>query len=103
MGAIFTRPELVVQPGAAQLGAFVLVLAGTVGLVVALQGRFADGRGADLLIRAGLVAASLVTLGHRDDMVAGAATLVTAGLVVYWVLRARNRLAVYREADAPAG
>ena len=103
MGAIFTRPELVVQPGVAQLGAFVLVLAGTVGLVFALQGRFADGRGADLLIRTGLAAASLVVLAHRDDMVAGAATLVTAGLVVYWVLRARNRLAIYREAGAPAG
>ena len=103
MGAIFTRPELVVRPGAAQLGAFVLVLAGTVGLVFALQGRFADGRGADGLLRAALGAASLVTLAHRDDVVAGAAMLVTAGLVVYWVLRARNRLAVYREADAPAG
>jgi len=103
MGAIFTRPELVVQPGAAQLGAFVLVLAGTVGLVFALQGRFADGRGADVLLRAALAAAALVTLGHRDDVVAGAATVVTAGLVAYWMLRARNRLAVYREADAPAG
>ena len=103
MGAIFTRPELVVQPGAAQLGAFVLVLAGTVGLVFALQGRFADGRGPDLLIRAALAAAALVTLAHRDDMAAGAASLVTAGLVGYWVLRARNRLAVYREAGAPAG
>jgi TRAP transporter 4TM/12TM fusion protein len=103
MGAIFTRPELVVQPGAAQLGAFGFVLTGTVGLVFALQGRFADARGADLLVRAGLVAASLVTLAHRDDMVAGAATLVTAGLVAYWVLRARNRLAVYRAAGVPAG
>jgi TRAP-type uncharacterized transport system fused permease subunit len=102
MGAIFTRPELVVRPGAAQLGAFVLVLAGTIGLVFALQGRFADGRGADLLLRAGLAAASLVTLAHRDDLVAGAATVVTSALVAYWVLRARNRLAAYREADAPA-
>jgi TRAP transporter 4TM/12TM fusion protein len=103
MGAVFTRPELVVQPGAAQLGAFALVLTGTVGLVFALQGRFADGRGADLLIRTALAAAALVTLAHRDDMVAGVATLLTAGLVGYWVLRARNRLAVYREAGAPAG
>ncbi|HUP34458.1 MAG TPA: TRAP transporter large permease subunit [Candidatus Limnocylindria bacterium] len=103
MGAVFTRPELVVQPGAAQLGAFALVLTGTVGLVFALQGRFADGRGADLLIRTVLAAAALVTLAHRDDMVAGVATLLTAGLVGYWVFRARNRLAVYREAGAPAG
>jgi TRAP-type uncharacterized transport system fused permease subunit len=103
MGAIFTRPELVVQPGVAQLGAFVLVLAGTVGLVFALQGRFADGRGTDMLLRAALVTASLVTLAHRDDVVAGAATIVTVGLVVYWMRRARNRLVVYRAADAPAG
>ena len=103
MGAIFTRPELVVRPGAAQLGAFVLVLAGTVGLVFALQGRFADGRGTDTLLRAALVTASLVTLAHRDDVVAGAATIVTGGLVVYWMRRARNRLVVYRAADAPAG
>jgi TRAP-type uncharacterized transport system fused permease subunit len=103
MGAIFTRPELVVQPGAAQLGAFVFVLAGTVGLVFALQGRFADGRGADLLIRAGLGAAALVTLTHRDNTIAAATTLLTAAFVVYWILRARNRLAVYREAGAPAG
>ncbi|MGH7391017.1 MAG: TRAP transporter permease [Candidatus Rokuibacteriota bacterium] len=105
MVAIFTRPELVVQPGVAQLGAFVLVMIGTVGLVFALQGRFADGRGADALLRAILAAASLVVIGHRDDVVAGAAMVMTAALVAYWVLRARNRLAVYRlqEADAPAG
>ncbi|HET9489065.1 MAG TPA: TRAP transporter large permease subunit [Methylomirabilota bacterium] len=105
MGAIFTRPELVVDPGIAQLGAFVLVLAGTVGLVFAVQGRFADGRGADLTLRVILAAAALAAIGHRDGMVVTAAVLVIAGFFAYWVLRARGRLAIYRarEADAPAG
>jgi hypothetical protein len=55
-----------------------------------------------VVLRAALAASSLVTLGHRDDVVAGAAMLATAGPVVYWMLRARNRLAVYREVGAPA-
>ena len=86
-------------------GAFVLVLAGTVGLVFAVQGRFADGRGADLTLRVILAAAALAAIGHRDGMVVTAAVLVIAGFFAYWVLRARGRLAIYRarEADAPAG
>jgi TRAP transporter 4TM/12TM fusion protein len=102
MGAIFTRPELVVRPGVAQLGAFVLVLVGTVGLVFALQGRFADASGLDGTLRAVLGAASLVALAHGSDLVAAVAAAVAAGLVVYWLRSARNRLAVYRlrESDA---
>jgi TRAP-type uncharacterized transport system fused permease subunit len=105
MGAIFMRPELVVQPGVAQLGAFVLVLAGTLGLVFTLQSRFAEGRAGDLLLRGVLAIAALTALGHRDDVVAGAAMLVVVGLLAYWVVRARHRLTIYRPraADAPAG
>ena len=105
MGAIFTRPELVVQPGAAQLGAFALVLAGTVGLVFTVQSRFAEGRAGDILLRIVLGVVSLAAIGHRDDLVATAAALVIVAFLAYWMLRARNRLTIYRtrEADAPAG
>jgi TRAP transporter 4TM/12TM fusion protein len=105
MGAIFTRPELVVQPGAAQLGAFVLVLAGTVGLVFTVQSHFAEGRTGDLLLRGILGLAALLAIGHRDDLVATAATLVIAAFLAYWMVRVRHRLTIYRPraADAPAG
>jgi hypothetical protein len=81
------------------------VLVATVGLIFASQARFADARGADVLLRAALAAASLVVLGHRHGLVAALAVAVAAGLVVYWLRHARTRLAAYRlqAADAPAG
>ena len=80
--AVFTRPELVLEPGVAQLAAIVLVSTGTLGTIFGLQGQFHGRPGIDRLLRALLVILSMVTLLHPENTVATvAATLVLVGLV----------------------
>jgi TRAP-type uncharacterized transport system fused permease subunit len=75
MGAVFTRPGLVVEPGWAQLPAFGLVLVGTLALSFVFQGRFDVAPPLDIALRAGLALLALTTIFHPDD---GTATVFAA-------------------------
>lgn len=90
MAGVFTRPELVLEPGVAQIGAMLLILTATVGITFAIQARFADRRGVDRLLRLVLAAISLVVLLHPDRQVATLAGVLVGLFVAYWVLRRRN-------------
>ena len=94
MAGVFARPALVVDPGLAQLGAALLVLAATVGLAFSLQARFSDRRGRDLAARTGLALLSLGALLSPAEEVAALAALLVAAGVGYWLLYRRNRAAV---------
>jgi TRAP transporter 4TM/12TM fusion protein len=108
--AIFTRPEMVVDPGWAQVGATVLVFIGTSGVAFALFGRFMESRPPDIVLRVLLAAVSFVVMflpgsasgekalfALRDiellgmqvsaDAVLLTAAAVTVAAVVYGVLR----------------
>jgi TRAP transporter 4TM/12TM fusion protein len=98
MAGVFTRPELVLEPGLAQIGAMLLILAATVGVTFSLQARFVDHRGVDLLLRIVLAAIALVVLLHPDQQVAILACIPVGLYVGYWVLRRRNAPAVARAA-----
>jgi TRAP transporter 4TM/12TM fusion protein len=89
MAAVFSRPELVREPGFAQLGAAGLVLAATVGFSFAIQARFSARPGLDLAARVALAAAALVVLFHPDARVAVLACLPIALLAGYWLFRRR--------------
>jgi TRAP transporter 4TM/12TM fusion protein len=93
MGAVFTRPGLVVEPGWAQLPAFGLVLVGTLALSFVFQGRFDVALPIDIALRAGLALLAAATLFHPDDataaMFASATLLMTA--VGMWRFRGRTR------------
>jgi TRAP transporter 4TM/12TM fusion protein len=90
MAGVFTRPELVLEPGLAQIGAMILILTATIGVTFAIQAQFSANRGFDLMLRTVLAAAALVVLLHPDRDVAWL-TCVPIGVVVgYWVLRRRN-------------
>jgi TRAP transporter 4TM/12TM fusion protein len=92
MAGVFTRPELVLEPGMAQIGAMLLILTATIGVTFAIQARFSDNRGIDLMLRTALAAAAMVVLLHPDRQLAWA-TCVPVGLLVgYWILRRRNVL-----------
>lgn len=88
--AIFTRSDLVVNPGWAQVGATVLVLVSTCGVTVALFGRLVQHRGPDIAVRLILAAISLVTMFHPNDRVAWAAGLVTLIAVAAGIRRHRQ-------------
>ena len=76
--AIFTRSDIVVNPGWAQVGAALLVAIGTCGVTFAMFGRYLDSKGGDFMLRGMLALFALVTLLHPDEATAtavGAATL----------------------------
>jgi TRAP transporter 4TM/12TM fusion protein len=102
MGGVFTRPELVMEPGLAQVGAMLLLMAATVGLSFSIQAQFAEHRAIDVVVRLVLAALALVVIFHPSQQVA-AFTCIPIGLFVgYWLLRRRNA-PVAVKAGASAG
>ncbi len=102
MAGVFTRPELVLEPGMAQIGAMLLVMTSTIGLAFSLQARFADRLMMDLPLRLALAAAALVVLLHPDRRLAMLACIPVGAFVVYWVLRRRNAPVVERSGASPS-
>jgi TRAP transporter 4TM/12TM fusion protein len=90
MAGVFTRPELVIEPGLAQIGAMLLILTATIGVTFSLQARFVDHRAIDALLRIVLAAFALVVLLHPDRALALAACVPVGLFVGYWVLKRRN-------------
>lgn len=89
MAGVFTRPELVQEPGVAQLGAMLLILTACNGISFSLQARFVDARVPDVGLRLVLAALSLVVLLHPDRYFAALACVLVGLFVGYWVLRRR--------------
>src|SRR5688572_15284844 len=90
MAGVFTRPELVLEPGLAQLGAMALLLTATIGVSFSIQAQFSGNRGLDLMLRAALAAVTMVVLFHPDQKIAAACCVPVGLFVGYWVLRRRN-------------
>jgi TRAP transporter 4TM/12TM fusion protein len=85
--AIFTRPDMVVNPGWPQVGATILVLIGTSGVAFAMFGRYLEAWPADIPLRLGLAALSFVVLFHPDDWIASAAAVVVTLLTLFGIWR----------------
>ena len=92
MVGVFTRPELVLEPGIAQIGAMLLLMVTTIGVSFSIQAQFAESRGVDLALRIALAAIAMVVLFHPDRQLAAMAGVVVGLFVGYWVLRRRNAL-----------
>jgi TRAP-type uncharacterized transport system fused permease subunit len=90
MAGVFTRPELVLEPGVAQLGAMFLITVATVGITFSIQARFAERREIDVPLRLVLAAAALVVLLHPDRQLAWITCIAVGLFVAYWILRRRN-------------
>jgi TRAP transporter 4TM/12TM fusion protein len=94
MAAVFTRPELVLEPGLEQLGAMALVLVATIGITFSLQARFAARRDLDLAARAVLGAVALTALLHPSIALALSAAGAVALFLVFWLLRRTHDRAI---------
>jgi len=92
MGAIFSRPHLVLEPGIHQIAAFELVLCGTIGLAFSFQTTFSDNRVRDPSSRAVLVGLSLLIILYPDLRMAWAGVLPVAVFVAYWIVKRRPKL-----------
>jgi TRAP transporter 4TM/12TM fusion protein len=100
MAGVFTRPELVLEPGLAQLGAMLLITTATIGITFSIQAHFAERREIDIPLRLVLAATALVVLLHPDRQLAWLACIPVGLFVAYWIMRRRNAAPV---AEARAG
>jgi len=75
----------------AQLGAMLLLMAGTVGTVFTIQAKFSDRRAQDVALRLILGAFSLIVIFHPSRQLALMAILPIGLFVGYWVLKHRKK------------
>ena len=93
MAGVFVRPELVLEPGLAQLTAATLILIATLGVTFSIQARFSEARAMDLGLRIALFAVAMIVLFHPGELAAATACIPVFGLIGYWFLR-RQRAVV---------
>jgi len=89
MVGVFTRPQIVLEPGLAQVGTMLLLIVCTVGITFALQARFSAKRVPDLVLRLAIAGFGLVALMHPSIEIAVAACVPILLMIVYWYLRCR--------------
>jgi hypothetical protein len=80
----------VLEPGLAQIGAMLLIMTATIGVIFSIQARFSDLRALDWLLRIVLAAIALVVLMHPDRQIATMSCVLVGLFVGYWILRRRN-------------
>jgi TRAP transporter 4TM/12TM fusion protein len=85
--AIFTRSDMVVNPGWPQIAATALVLISTCGITSAMFGRFIDNPAIDIALRVGLAALSLLCMFHPDDAVSTVTGVILVPLIAAGVWR----------------
>src|SRR5690606_25247923 len=100
MAGVFTRPELVLEPGWAQIGAMLLIGAATIGISFSSPATFAQRAALDVPVRLVLAALALTVLLHPDRQLAWLACVPVGLMVGYWVLRRRNVPALAAAVDA---
>ena len=87
--AIFTRSDMVVNPGWPQIAATALVLIGTCGTAFAMFGRFFANPFGDIPLRIALAYFALAVMFHPDDAWAIAASAVVVPVTVIGIWRHR--------------
>jgi len=90
MGGVFARPELVIEPGMAQLGAMFLLMAGTVGIQFSIQAKYSNKTVRDVVARIALAGFSLIVIFHPSTRIAIMAIVPIGAFVGYWLLQHRK-------------
>ena len=85
--AIFTRSDMVVNPGWLQVSATLLVGIGTCATAFAMFGQYAINPAGNMLLRIALAVLAFITMFHPDDALAIAAAAFTLPATVYGVIR----------------
>ncbi len=103
--AIFTRPNMVVNPGWLQIADTTLVLISTCGITFAMFGRYLDRKAADIALRCLLAAVSLFCMFHPDMTTSAMAAVLVVPAFAVGVWRHRQIAApksVTQPAEGPA-
>jgi TRAP transporter 4TM/12TM fusion protein len=90
--AIFTRSEMAVHPGWAQIGDIIVVTVGTCGVAFALFGRCAENWKPDVAARLLVAMLAFTTLFHPNDVLVWGSAAVTLVALV-WGVRRHNVIA----------
>ncbi|MDP2976712.1 MAG: TRAP transporter large permease subunit, partial [Anaerolineales bacterium] len=98
--ALFTRSDLVVNPGWAQIGDILLVTVGTCGLAFAVFGRCIRNLWGNILARILIALVSAVTLFHPNYTLVWATGAITL-LALIWGISRHNVIASMKVAPAP--
>jgi TRAP transporter 4TM/12TM fusion protein len=88
--AIFSRSEMVVHPGWAQVASTLVVTIGACGTALGMFGRLMSTPAADILLRAGLILAAFVALFYPDDYVSAAAAAFVLAATIFGIARHRR-------------
>jgi TRAP transporter 4TM/12TM fusion protein len=88
--AIFTRSDIVVNPGWWQVADTVIVAIACCGFTFAMFGRFFRNWGSDAAMRVAFAVASLLMLFHPNDNLARVIALAVLPAVIYGVVRHRR-------------
>ena len=89
MAGVFIRPELVIEPGLAQIGAALLIFIPTIGLTFSVQAQFSDRSRVDRPVRLLLAALSLFTLLYPNPQLATLTAVPVCLFIAYWLMRRR--------------
>jgi len=88
--AIFTRTDLVVNPGWGQIGSMLLVTVGTCATAFAMFGRLLENPLGDILLRTAIAFFAFVTMFHPDTNVATVSAVLALAATIYGVMRHRR-------------
>jgi TRAP transporter 4TM/12TM fusion protein len=88
--AIFTRSDIVVNPGWAQIGATILVVISTCGIAFAMFGRIVHAAPVDIALRFLIALIALVTMFYPNTGIATAAGAVTLAALALGIWRHRQ-------------
>ncbi len=92
MPAVFSRSGLVVEVGLLQLHAFVLVLAGTLGIVFSIHCKYHHQKILDILIKIILLLLSFVAIFHPNISLANISILPIIIFVIYGFIRTKRSI-----------
>jgi len=98
--ALFTRSDLVVNPGWRQIGDILLVTVGNCGLAFAMFGRCIGSLWGNIVARILIALVSSVTLFHPNDTLVWATGAITL-LALIWAIGRHNLIASPKVAPAP--
>ncbi len=88
--AIFTRSNMVVNPGWLQIADTILVLISTCGITFSMFGRYSESKALDIAVRCLLALVSFVVMFHPDMTTSAAVSVIVAAAVGVGMWRHRQ-------------
>src|SRR4051794_1850021 len=101
MAGVFVHPNLVIEPGVAQLTAGLLILVATIGITFSLQAHFSGSASADRGFRLVLAAFALGVLLCPDERLGAALAVPVLLMIGYWLAWRRTAANSAAAAVAP--